>query len=102
MRSLPPRKIGLDAEFRSQTVALNLGVIHAFAQKDYPVDQFPSDSFTDINARLTWKPATLTGVRLIAAVDNLLDSEIRHHTSELKDLVPEPGRNVKLTASISF
>lgn len=102
MRSLPPRKIGLDAEFRSQTVALNLGVIHAFAQKDYPVGQFPSDSFTDINARLTWKPATLTGVRLIAAVDNLLDSEIRHHTSELKDLVPEPGRNVKLTASISF
>ncbi len=102
LRSLPPRKIGLQSEIRAKTLSFGLGVTYAFAQRDHPTGQFPTDSFTDVDANITWMLPALSGARIIASVDNLLDSEIRHHTSELKDLVPEAGRNFRLSASISF
>jgi iron complex outermembrane receptor protein len=37
-----------------------------------------------------------------AEADNLLDEDIRHHTSFLKDLAPLPGRNLTLGARLQF
>lgn len=35
-------------------------------------------------------------------VDNLLDTEYREHLSRIKDIMPEPGRNVSLLYRLSF
>ena len=34
--------------------------------------------------------------------NNLLDEEIRQHTSFVKEQAPQPGRNVSLALNISF
>ncbi|MEX0891332.1 MAG: hypothetical protein WEB88_04110, partial [Gemmatimonadota bacterium] len=35
-------------------------------------------------------------------VDNATDAEYRSHTSRIKDIMPEPGRNVSLLYRLSF
>jgi hypothetical protein len=35
-------------------------------------------------------------------VRNLTDEEIRHHTSPLKDKLPEAGQDIRLTARYRF
>ena len=38
----------------------------------------------------------------IVCPNNLLDEEIRQHTSFVKEQAPQPGRNVSLALNISF
>jgi iron complex outermembrane receptor protein len=37
-----------------------------------------------------------------ARANNLLDEEIRHHTSFIKDEAPRPGRNFTIGARVEF
>ena len=47
-------------------------------------------------------PAFSNGTVIKFGIDNLLNEEIRHHASELKDKVPEAGRNFKILATETF
>ena len=76
--------------------------MHADDQSDVPSDQHATDAYTEVSAELVWLPAFSTGTVITVAVDNLLDQEIRYHSSELKDKVPEAGRNFKILATKTF
>jgi len=63
----------------------------------------PTDSFTFVNLSLAWHP--LEGddnVTVLLQADNVFDVEGRRHASFTKDFVPLAGRNVKLSARVSF
>ena len=102
LRSIPPEKIGLFGELDFGNYALGLDIVHADDQSDVPSDQHATDAYTEVNAELVWLPAFSTGTVITVAVDNLLDQEIRYHSSELKDKVPEAGRNFKILATKAF
>jgi len=63
----------------------------------------PTGSFAFVNASFAWKP--LRGddnVTVMLQAENLFDAEGRRHASFTKDFVPLAGRNVKLSARVSF
>ena len=44
----------------------------------------------------------MRGLSLTATVRNVTDEEIRHHTSPMKDKLPEAGQDIRLTARYRF
>ena len=63
----------------------------------------PTDDFAFVNASVTWRPFSgRQNISLLAAVDNIFDTEGRRHASFTKDFVPLPGRNFKVSLRTSF
>ena len=102
LRSIPPEKIGIFGQLNFEDVSVGLDVIVADDQTDVPTDQHQTDGFTEVNASVSWMPAFSNGTVIKFGIDNLLNEEIRHHASELKDKVPEAGRNFKILATKTF
>ena len=102
LRSIPPEKIGIFGQLNFEDVSVGLDVVVADDQTDVPTDQHQTDGFTEVNTSVSWTPAFSQGTLITLAIDNLLNEEIRHHASELKDKVPEAGRNFKIMATKTF
>ena len=102
LRSIPPEKIGIFGQLNFEDVSVGLDVIVADDQTDVPTDQHQTDGFTEVNTSVSWTPAFSQGTLITLGIDNLLNEEIRHHASELKDKVPEAGRNFKIMATKTF
>ncbi|KAF0094115.1 MAG: iron complex outermembrane recepter protein [Puniceicoccaceae bacterium 5H] len=94
-------RLGLEEEWRDWH--LGADYIYAFEQNDTAENEFASDAYNLLRAHVgrtvSVGAAELT---LFARIDNLLDEEIRFHTSQLKDLAPYPGRNWQLGAQLRF
>ena len=63
----------------------------------------PTDGYTTVDLSATWRPFGLErdlNVRLQAL--NITNAERRQHTSYLKDLIPLPGRNFRLSLNYGF
>lgn len=100
---IPPLSslIGLEADFGSISAR---GEARLVGEQDN-VAQFelPTEGYTLLNASVEWRPFAGAGdVALIAGVRNITDEEARAHTSFLKDLVPLPGRNLRLAVRAGF
>jgi iron complex outermembrane receptor protein len=100
---IPPLSglLGVEADFGSISVR---GETRLVAEQDN-VAQFelPTEGYTLLNASVEWRPFDGSrDVALIAGVRNITDEEARAHTSFLKDLVPLPGRNVRLAVRAGF
>ena len=102
LRSIPTEKIGLFGKLDYDHLSMGLDVIFADDQSDVPSDQHPTDGYIEVSADLLWRPTFSPGTSVAFGIDNLLNQEIRHHTSELKDKVPEAGRNFKILITQSF
>lgn len=61
-----------------------------------------TDGATVVNARLRWRPEGLRGAAIQLDGRNLTDEEVREHASFLKDVLPKPGRSVRLVVSADF
>lgn len=61
-----------------------------------------TDGATVLNAKLRWRPDGLAGVQVLLDARNLGDEEVRDHVSFLKDVLPRPGRSVRLVLSADF
>ena len=63
----------------------------------------PTDSFTFVNASLSWKPLRQSdAVTLLVGADNIFDVTGRRHASFTKDFAPLAGRNFKASVRFSF
>jgi iron complex outermembrane receptor protein len=72
-----------------------LEVRHVAEQDRVATFELPTDSYTQVNLSGSWSPPALKGAKLYAEIRNVTDEEIREHVSYLKDLAPQPGRNVR-------
>ncbi|UAB78698.1 TonB-dependent receptor [Erythrobacter sp. SCSIO 43205] len=73
------------------------------AQKDTAPNETDTDGFTLANLYLSWRP--LEGNRNVTfqlAGENLFDNTGRRHASFSKDFVTLPGRNIRVSARLSF
>lgn len=100
--ALPPQKIGvsLATDFGAAQVKLNIQNIDD--QTDTAADELATDGYTSIDLSLDWQPAAYEGLNITAAIRNASDEEIRQHTSPLKDLVPEAGQDIRISARYKF
>jgi iron complex outermembrane recepter protein len=63
----------------------------------------PTDGFTFVNASVTWRPwGDRREAAFILAANNIFDVDARRHASFTKDFVPLAGRDVRLSARLSF
>jgi iron complex outermembrane recepter protein len=63
----------------------------------------PTPGYTMVNASLDWHPFSANpDLTLSLMGNNLFDVNARRHTSELKDFAPLAGRDIRLSARVSF
>ena len=68
-----------------------------------PSFEMSTEGYTMVNASISWKPfGERNETMIILSGDNLLDVDARRHASATKDFVPLAGRNIKLSARMSF
>ena len=73
------------------------------AQKDTAPNETETDGFTLANLYLSWRPIEGNqNVLLQLAGENLFDNTGRRHSSFTKDFVTLPGRNIRISARLSF
>jgi iron complex outermembrane receptor protein len=95
---IPPLStlVGLEAE--SDRLKLRGEWEYVAEANDLAAFELPTDDYNLVNAFLTWKaPAGAQDVALRFSVLNIFDTEARQHSSFLKDLVPQPGRNFRFS-----
>lgn len=90
---LPPLRYGAALHYVNGTIDAGIELMHNAEQSRTADDELPTDSFTMVNAQLSYMfpdPAIMVFVR----GTNLGDEDARRHSSPLKDFVPLPGRSV--------
>ena len=72
-------------------------------QNDIAPNETETDGFTHANLYLSWRPIEGNrNVLLQLAGENLFDTTGRRHSSFTKDFVTLPGRNIRVSARLSF
>jgi iron complex outermembrane receptor protein len=103
---IPPMRAGAGVFYEDVQLSGRLGFLHAFAQDRLSPNETETGSYTDLKAELRYRlPEGLPGAAAyeIAIVgENLLDHDIRTHSSFKKNDVLQPGRNVRLVATARF
>lgn len=103
---IPPMRAGAGVFYEDVQLSGRFGFLHAFKQDRLSANETETGSYTDLKAELRYRlPEGLPGASAyeIAIVgENLLDHDIRTHSSFKKNDVLQPGRNVRLVATARF
>ncbi|HEX8640248.1 MAG TPA: TonB-dependent receptor [Allosphingosinicella sp.] len=100
---IPPLRVMGGLEAQSDYVDGRLEVEHVFEQDRVAVFETPTGAFTLVNASVTWRPwGRRNPTSLVFSANNLFDVEARRHASFTKEFVPLAGRDLRVSARISF
>jgi iron complex outermembrane recepter protein len=100
---IPPWRASVGLHYSDGPWNANLEVRHTAEQDRLAPRETRSEAYTLLNASLGYRlPLRSQVLDLLLRGRNLTDEEARPHTSFLKDLVPLPGRDVSLSARVTF
>jgi iron complex outermembrane recepter protein len=91
---ISPLRLGFGLHYGFNRFGTSLDVLHGFKQNRTDSNELPTDSYTSVNATATYLLPTKLRLETFAKAYNLLDDEIRDHTSFLKDIAPFRGRSI--------
>jgi iron complex outermembrane recepter protein len=98
---ISPLKLGVGLKYEFDRFGARLHVLHAFKQDrvatnyNYePGKELITDAYTNVSMMATYKLPTQLNLEAFTRANNLLDEEIREHTSFLKDIAPMGGRSI--------
>ncbi|MBL8546637.1 MAG: TonB-dependent receptor [Hyphomonadaceae bacterium] len=97
---IPPRALTLGLEAESDHWTARVEAVDTAKQNELAAFETFTNGYTFINAGIAWRPTTNWTLRLDGR--NLTDELGRVHTSFLKDELPLPGRNFRLTLQADF
>lgn len=100
---IPAASGSVGVEYQSAYFDAGTVVRHVASRTNTAAGVLPTDDYTTIDASVTWRPfgdQQDLNVRFQAL--NLTNAERRQHASFLKDLVPLPGRNFRLSVNYGF
>jgi iron complex outermembrane receptor protein len=98
---IPPWRLGLGLHGGWKGLDASIDAIFADDQDDVADNELPTEGYTQLNASISYMFGE-PGLYLFLRGTNLLDEDIRQHTSPLKDLVPLPGRSLHLGLRYEF
>ncbi|MBP6057449.1 MAG: TonB-dependent receptor [Nitrosomonas sp.] len=89
-----PQRFGFELNYRSGPFTTNLTTIHVLRQNKAAELETNTAGYTLLNLEATYliKETKSNGLRFFVQGRNLLDEEMRVHTSYLKNFAPLPGR----------
>lgn len=100
---IPPLRFIAGIEAEGGPIGGRIEIEHVTKQTRLAQFETQTPAFTLLNASATWHPmGDGSPTTLILAINNLFDVEARRHASFLKDYAPLPGRDVRVTARLSF
>lgn len=101
---IPPLRIGSRLGLMHGNWESGVELRYAFEQTDVAADETDTDGYTQLNADLRYRfeLSNSSALVLFVRAENLLDEEIRNHSSFLKDEAPLPGRNFTLGGRFEF
>lgn len=100
---IPPLRILGGLEAQSDHVDGRIEVEWSDDQDRVSAFETPTDSHTLVNASVAWRPwGKENPTSLILSANNLFDVDARRHASFTKDFVPLAGRDIRLSARVSF
>ena len=104
MPRIPPLRIGLHADYERGPWSASMLLRRAFDQDRVSTFENKTSGYTELKLNLEHSFELDNGLRLIAFArgDNLLDEDIRYHTSFLKETAPLPGRSAVIGARLEF
>ncbi|MBB4658264.1 TonB-dependent receptor [Parvularcula dongshanensis] len=97
---IPPLGLTAGVEAEGYGASLRVEVEHEAGQDEVASYELPTASYTLLNLYASY--ALTDRVSLRAALLNATDEEARTHASFLKEEVPLPGRNLRLSLSYAF
>ena len=98
---IPPRRLGLGLHGTRGDLDASIDAVFADDQDKVASNELRTDGYTLLNASVSYvfdEP----GLMVFLRGTNLLDEDIRQHTSTLKDLVPLPGRSLHFGLRYDF
>ena len=100
---ISPARIGIGTDYVKGNLTLRFDVLHAFNQGNTDPNELATDKYTNVSATAAYKlPVKQFNVELFAKANNLLDDEIRDHTSFLKDTTLAGERSIQIGARADF
>lgn len=99
---IAPLRLGAGLHYQKNSFGARVDVLHAFKQDRTSENELVTDGYTNLSAIVTYKLPTKMGLEVYAKANNLLDQEIREHTSFLKDIAPLAGRSLLLGLRADF
>jgi iron complex outermembrane recepter protein len=100
---IPPFRILGGIEAQSDRWDGRIEVEHVAKQDRVAEFENPTDGFTLVNASIAWRPwGKARETAIVLSANNIFDVEARRHASFTKDFVPLAGRDIRLSARLSF
>lgn len=100
---IPAKSATLGLSYKDSYFGADANIRLVDSQTELAANELKTDGYSEINLDLSWRPygeeRDFT-VRLQGK--NLTNADRRQHTSFLKDLIPMPGRSVKLSLTYGF
>lgn len=91
---IAPLKIGVGLDYRLVRFGAKLDILHAFEQSRTGPEELSTSAYTSVNTTFTYQLPSKFHLEAFAKVNNLLDEEIREHSSFLKDIAPMGARSL--------
>lgn len=100
---ITPRRYSTELSWRYQQFHAFGQVQHSEAQDRVAPQETTTESYTLVNLSASWQFQLGTlDHQLLLRAQNLTDEEARIHTSFIKDLVLQPGRNISMSYRLLF
>ena len=100
---IPPLRLMGGIEAQAERLQGRVEVEWTDQQDRLAENETPTEGFTMVNASVSWKPlSTLPNTSLTLSANNIFDVDARRHASFLKDVAPLAGRDIRLSARLSF
>lgn len=99
----PPFRLLGGIEVQSRLLDGRFEVEHVTGQDRVAAFETPSDGYTMVNASLAFRPfGERNATSFTVSANNIFDVSARRHASFLKDYAPLAGRDIRLSARITF
>lgn len=99
---ITPLRLGAGLHYQNNAWGARLNVTQAFKQNRTAENELPTAGYTDVSAMATYKLPSKLNLEWFAKANNLLNQEIREHSSFLKDLAPAGQRAVLIGLRADF
>jgi iron complex outermembrane recepter protein len=101
---IPPMRIGSRLSWATGNWDSGVELRYAFEQDNTGPEETSTDDYLKLNLDVNYRLDLGDGITavLFARAENLLDEEIRHHTSFVKEEAALPGRNLTIGARVEF
>ena len=101
---MPPMRIGSRLSWATGNWDSGVELRYAFEQDNTGPEETSTDDYLKLNLDVNYRLDLGDGITavLFARAENLLDEEVRHHTSFVKEEAALPGRNFTIGARVEF